>query len=60
MTTATIVPLTGRMLRGRAASERLTRALVDLAAQRLRPPRSDHPSTHLYWLSEGAGECAAG
>jgi Transcription factor WhiB len=42
---------------GEAASERLTKALIDLAAQGLRTHCSDPESSHL-WLSEDRDERA--
>jgi hypothetical protein len=41
--------------RGRAETERLTRALVDLAAAGLRTHCRD-PETHHYWVSDHPGE----
>ena len=41
--------------RGREASDRLTQALITMAAQRLRPHCSD-PESHWLWLSEHSGE----
>jgi hypothetical protein len=41
--------------RGRAGSEALTRALINLAAAGLRTHCSD-PETHHYWLSDHPGE----
>lgn len=47
----TVSPTQARALSARAASDRLTAALVALGAQGLRPPCSQ-PETHHYWLSE--------